>query len=648
MPKAQKIECLKQPLGINSVASPANLTPNELTKALNVKLNDFGELVTREGVTLITSSSAPSSITTLKHIPVGSDVKLFAVDSSYNIYCCSGTSPNLGFGSALATLEGKAQLISFNDYCIICDGSYLKKSQGTDVTLCYDDGTNIGGYHLYDLDTGIETEYELDNTVVDGIGTKYTTDSWGSLTMPLLSIDVWLSKTGTPTGSITAKLYSSSYVLLATSEAITATTFSTNPSLYNLAFDGTYNLTSGTEYVILLYYTNGTATDHVSVYGTVTTGANTWLLKTGPVWEQLSTFDLSLGVKPGLPPKAKFGAVNNLRLWLAGNEDQPGRLSFSNVNTPLDWSTLPHILANGEWADIGGGWIGAVDSSSHAYEVGAIVPLFNDLYIFGTDNQPYLSKLTGTTPNDFALPPTYQQTSAESTTAIPLLNDIWFASKKSVHNLKGVQQYGDIRTYSPGDPIKDKIQTYFDSDAFSGFNPKDGQYLIKLTGYDNILVCHTASPVSMEGTPIPRYAWTEYKLKDLTPTSFDNYNTIFYIGCSDGNIYKLDNTVIKDVATLPDIEVQTGVLDFDFGSIHTRKIAFNILSDSEASCTCSFYKNKNSTSFWDRSMSIDATSIESTVCFVANSLQFYLCDFTYTEEVSFKDLFLYTYQMRSR
>ena len=208
-----------------------------------------------------------------------------------------------------------------------------------------------------------------------------------------------------------------------------------------------------------------------------------------------------MAAKPGRPPKAGFGAVADNRLFTSGGSDTPGLVDYGNVNTFLDYSSTD-----------GGGFIGPGDGNANNFEVGALIAHYGDLYAIGKKKQPYISKLTGTGPDDWQFPPLFQQISCEHKTAMSLSNDVWFTGASSTHNMMGVQEYGDIRAYSPGDPIATRIQTYFGDTAFAGYNPAKGQYILKLPGLTNLQVCHVKNPYPVQvgdGLTITRYPWTE-------------------------------------------------------------------------------------------------------------------------------------------
>jgi len=218
-----------------------------------------------------------------------------------------------------------------------------------------------------------------------------------------------------------------------------------------------------------------------------------------PSWQDDALKLVLMAIKPGRPPKARFGLVEGSRAFVAGDPNNRGVMWYCNVNDYYDWSTAS-----------GGGYIGAIDDNAANFPVGAIVAQYGDIYIFGQVNQPYICKLTGTSPSDWALPPMFQRVYSTHKTALQIINDIWFGSEAGVNALAGVEQYGDLRTFSESDAVDDRIDNYWtDGEAFAGYNGVTGQYFLKLDGYPRCLVVHTKAPVPDKRGRI-RYPWTEY------------------------------------------------------------------------------------------------------------------------------------------
>ena len=562
-------------MGINLNRSDKQLLPGELLTATNWKYGDFGKLQTREGVKKITNAALGSSKYPkhISYIPVGSNAYIYVVADDYKLYRLTGSEPSLAYGTLLGTLEGDAIVVPFNGYGIVLDGSYIKTVQGgaADLALAYDDGTGSSGYQYTNICGVYDASTNLYSGSVVKCGSRVTTQAWDAgYTIPLTTIKIWLSKTGSPTGTITAYIYDAagSNLLQTSTGTISASDLTTNPTEQTFVFGNTYDMVLSTNYIFCVGYSGGSASNYITVHATAeASGGKQYQYTVAGGWAAVSTKSPLIGIKPGKPPKGSFGSVKNNRLFVAGDPDNPGYVWFSNIGSAFDWSTTD-----------GGGYVGAIDGDANNYEVGALIAHFGDMYVFGKEEQPYLCSLTGSTPSAFALPPLFQYISTNHKCLVSVVNDIWCASGDAVNALSGVQEYGDIRAFSEGDPIKPKIRDYFSTAAFAGYNPKDGQFMLKLASYPNILVCHTKHPMVADGRK--RYPWTEYLLKNLTPSSFASFNNKFYIGCTDGNMYVLDSSLVKDAATLPDYTLTSGIEEIPFKEMGFRGLFARIDSTS--------------------------------------------------------------------
>ena len=539
-------------LGVNLSKSDKQLSPGELLAATNWKYGDFGRLITREGVKRLTTSALASSkfVKHLAYVP-GSTSYMYAVTDDYKIYKITGSEPTLAYNSSLKTLEGDAVIVPFNGYGIVLDGSYIKTVQGDTVAMAYDDGTEGFFYTNHCGENDASTN--LYSGSVTRLGSLVTTPTWDEgYTMPLTQIEIWLSKTGSPTGTITAYIYNSvGDTLLGTStDTLESADLTTNGAKKKFAFETPYNMERTTAYIFCIGYSGGDSSNYITVHATSEASGGKQQQYAGS-WAAVTTKSPLIAIKPAMPPKGSFGDVKDTRIFIAGDPDNPGKVWFSNTGTVFDWSTA-----------FSAGYVGAVDDDANNFAVGMVVAHFGDLYVIGKKEQPYVCKLTGSTPEDFSLPPLFQYMSATHKTLLSVVNDIWCVSDDAVNSLSGVQEYGDVRAFSEGDPVKNKVRDYFGDDSFAGYNPADGQFLLKMAGYDNILVCHTKHAAEVDGKK--RYPWTDYLFKNLTPSAFASFNNKFYLPCTDGHLYRLDSTIVKDNGTLPDYTLTSGIEETPF------------------------------------------------------------------------------------
>ena len=412
-------------LGINLSKSDKQLSPGELRTAINWKYSDFGRLITREGVKKVTTSALASGkyVKNLTYVP-GSTNYTYAISDDYKLYRLTGSEPTLAYNASLGTLEGDAIIVPFNGYGIILDGSYIKTVQGTAVAMAYDDGTE--GF-LYTNHCGEnDASTNLYSGSVTRVGSLVTTPTWDSgYTIPLTQIEIWLSKTGSPTGTITAYIYNSDGTsLLGTSTGtLEAAKLTMNGAKKKFVFETPYNMERTTAYIFCIGYSDGDSSNYITVYATAESSGGKQYQYAGS-WAAVATKSPLIAIKPGLPPKGSFGDVKDTRIFIGGDPDNPGYVWFSNTGTVFDWSTA-----------FSAGYVGAVDEDANNYEIGAIVAHYGDLYVFGKKEQPYLCKLTGSTPEEFSLPPLFQYISADHRTLISVVNDIWCVSKDAVNSL---------------------------------------------------------------------------------------------------------------------------------------------------------------------------------------------------------------------
>lgn len=380
----------------------------------------------------------------------------------------------------IADVEGMTEL----------NGNTYTVANKTDNTIELS-GIDSSGYGAY---TGAGVISFMSLTLRAGI--KFTSQSWDTgYTIPITAMEVYLSKLGSPTGNITAKLYNSSGVLIATGSTHDSADLTTSAVKTTFTFTAE-EMSLSTEYWAVVEHT-GDIDNHVILsYNSCSSGDGKYY---DGSWHNDTAKDGLISVSPGRPPKGSFADVSAGRMYMGGDPDNAGYTWYSNL-THLDWST----------AD-GGGYVGAIDDDKNNYAVGAIIAQFGDVYIFGTKTQPYLCKLTGSSPSEYTLPPLFQRVFALPRTAMSVVADVWFTEQGGVNSLAGVREYGDIRTFAESDSVKDRLVDYYDDSAFAGYNSNDGQYFLKLTDYNKTLVCHTKNAIKDPKTGRTRYPWVEYQ-----------------------------------------------------------------------------------------------------------------------------------------
>jgi hypothetical protein len=644
------------PYGINKSAGAKQLEVGELVECLNFKYTDDGRLVTRPGLLRITIGGAEAGAD-IKYISNGivdvtgvkfdehyfdeagltfggSDAAkrfqhyVMVADSNYKIYHLVSTNLVL-----IGTAEGNVTMAPFGGYVMVFDGSYLKYWDGNFFKICYDDGSGASGFQVDYTAATADASIALYSGANVRAGTTFITQDWtAGYTIPLTKAKAMLSKTGSPTGNAVAKLYATTGgaptgSALATSDNFDVSTITgadAEEVEFTFDLDSTYALVPETTYFMSIEYSGGGIGNCINLHGnTIASTGREYYYDSS--WHNTATRNPRMAIGPGRPPKASFGCAWQNRLWFL-DPDNPGWARFTNANTPFDFST----------ADAAG-YVGSVDDNAKSFPIGAIIPHYGDLYLIGRREAPYVSKITGSSPSEFSQSVLLQEIQGGYRTVSSVINDIWIANETNVYSIAGVQEHGDIRANEPGNPIASLIATYFDSDAISAFNPIDGQFMLKLNGYSNILVGHTRRGSMFNNTT--RYPWTEYLFSGITPTAFGFSVNTFYVGATDGHLYAL-NTEYADDGVQPTYDIKSCVLEHPFSNVTVNEYYLQANSDASATFSLKFYKNGSASSFLTKPITALTDRIRGKLRFPCRSVQFEMSDFTITKPVNIGGLHL--------
>lgn len=598
------------PKGILETVKTISLTPDYARVARNFLINEAGFYEVRPGLKQVTASACGAAVKTIAYMPISGTFYTLLVDADNKLYACTGSEPELAPGTAEATLEGAVQIVPFHGQAVILDGSYIKYFDGTSVEIAYDDGYGPSAYQ-HDATCQVFASAKaraLYNGGTTKAGAKFTTQGWDSgYTIDLTQVTVWLKKTGSPTGNATVEIYSDDSgvnALLATSDAVDVSTLTTNFVQTDFAFSaGDVSMTPETAYYAVVSYSGGDADNNITVAASAEAAAGDMTYYDG-TWNSDTSADALLKVKPGKPPKAAFGDVKATRLYVAGSPDNPGYVYFSNANSLFDWST-PDAA----------GYVSAVDDNASSFPVGAVVAHYGDLYVFGKQEQPYLCKLTGSIPAQFALPPLWQKTYTDPKQILSLPNDIWVASGDGLNSLAGVQQYGDLRIAPYSQAVSGKFNGYWDTDAFIGFEPQNRLVLVKLSGVTDTYVCHLK-----QGNP-----WTTFRF-GITPTAFHNHLGRLYVGDDNGHLYKMDPDLWEDDGDEFDLRLKSGMLEQPFGRAFLDT-AFISASEEAASFDVQVYKNGSNTAALYQSWYNNVRPMQRNIHVMGKSIQVELSNF---------------------
>lgn len=613
-PRYQNLTFWETPLGLITDFPALTVNPQYAVTSQNLFINVQGQWQLRPGLKKVTTAAAGNSIKLITRVPIGGTYHILLVDSDNKLYDCSGSEPSLDPGTAVTTLEGEATIIPFHDYAVILDGSYIKYYDGSTVKIAYDDGS---GSDAVQHDSTCQNfasskERKLYSGATTRVGCQFTTQTWDSgYTMDITRATFWIKKTGTPTGTAVVKIYDDNAgtpnTVQATSDSIDVSKLTKYFTEQEFNFDsGVLALSSNTTYHAIVEYSSGDASNYITVAAS-DEGSGGDLEYYDGSWNDDATADALARIKPGKPPEASFGDSRSARLYVSGGSAKPGYIYFSNVNTLFDWST-PDAA----------GYVSAVDDNANSFPVGAIVAHYGDLYIFGQKSQPYLAKLIGATPSQFALPPMWQKTYTGHKTLISLPNDVWVASGDGLNSLTGVQEYGDLRMAPYSYPVQNQFQDGWNVNAFIGFNPKDNQILVKFENKSNTYVCH----LNQEEKP-----WTEFAFNGVTPTAFGNYLGNFYVGGSNGHLYKFDDTLSADDGSDIDAALESGNIEQPFGQAYLDT-AYIVMAGGFTGFSMKIYVNGETSATFDQSFSNDVRPMQRNVHLVGDSFKVKLYSFS--------------------
>jgi hypothetical protein len=348
-------------------------------------------------------------------------------------------------------------------------------------------------------------------------------------------------------------------------------------------------LLPGTLYKLCLEYAGGDASNYALVHCSAVASGGVAYTHNGTSWTADTTKNPIVGLKPGMPPKLKYAIVENSRLFGIEGDDgeHPGYLWYSAAGNPYDWSTPD-----------GGGYVSPGDEDAATFPIGAIAGFYNDVWVFGTTKQPYLGRLSGASPAAYTIAPTLQQVAADQASTIVTPNDILFCAPSGVSSISTMQEYGDIRSTTLTDGIKRVFQIYGVNGAIAGYEPNWGLYLLQLPGYDKVICLHPRmQSVRNQGMFQQMFApvtmW-EFAFPGVV-TSFGAGNNCMYIGTDNGNVYRVDGSVVEDDNMIVSSSFRTGYQTTGIGELAAKVVGFSVFGRFGGSFDINFYRNSSRT-----------------------------------------------------
>jgi hypothetical protein len=517
------------PLGENTSVPAFQLDPKELAYCIDFKMNPGGRLESRPRFKAHTTVAAAAAIYDIVSANIGG-TDYVIISAGTKIYYLNGSLVPTEIG----TVAGPSKLIPYNNTCLICDGGYLKYIKSiTEIDLAYDDGDYDGA--IYNNATGYQDDSTTESVGgVERVAAKFTTPNYGTgITMPPTRVAVVVQET--TTADITIKIRKVSDDSVVATKDYDRPISSSAPEEIEVTFDAgdiTAELAASTDYYVSV------EGDGFKVFQSTVVSGGVLYTYDGSTWTNTATADPCITVWPGLPPKAEDGIIFNDSPFIK-DPDEPGRLYFGN-QTHLDWSTTNEA-----------GWLGVLDEGKNSYPVGALGVLYDSLVIIGTEEHPFVAMLTGYDPSDYQITSMFQSLWSTPGLVQNTNNEFWCGSQDGVTTLSGVEEYGDLRTQPVSDSIKDAFENW-SSSAISGYYPYDGQYWLFFPDAPTYIhVCHVKQPIR-DNDGIVRFPWVRYKNvlpSSAEPTKFCMVEGEFMIGASDGKIYTLSDSIIKDLTT---------------------------------------------------------------------------------------------------
>lgn len=508
------------PHGLNTVLPASQITAKELASALNWRYGQNGQVITRPPVYRYTAAATidAAPVVAAETVVVGGNTYTLEVDDQGRIYYLDVDREPV---QITGTLENPPQIVAFGGFAVICDGGYLKYLDGTSaVKIAYDEGAGASGYQWQNLTATPAGSLPLGNGTTTRVAQKVTTQAWtAGYTIPTVRIEVSLSKTGagyagTDNLPVVAKLRKVSDDSVVATHNLTETAGELGAVAETIvaefaAADLTAEMAPETAYYLSIEYGNGDASNYVNVHYSDAAAAAGKAYTYAGSWTADTAKDLIAGLAPGRPPKADHACVWDNRLW-SRDPDALGLVRFCQVGF-FDWCTEGVA-----------GRIYVGDEDENNFPVGALADIYDVLWVFGTEAHPYLAKISGNTTDGYQCKPVYHRPWTTARALISAVNDLWFANAQGVDALGGIQEFGDVRSWSYADAVSNRISRYWTADAIAGYFPPHGQYWLCLPGYHRILVAHTKNP-SVSYDQRVRYPWSEYEIAREALSDADAY-----------------------------------------------------------------------------------------------------------------------------
>lgn len=597
--------------GLNTSVPATMIDEKELAECVNFQINRGGQLQSRPGMRKLNNISL-GKIVSLASCSIGKVKVKLAQTADFNIHQVNDD----GSSVTLGQVEGLAEIINYGGCVVIADGSYLKYiDESMTIKMVRDDEAP-----LVTNDWDYDYEYPLSTAAAfESTRLQLNTPSWScSAGLEITKVQLKLKKVGTLSSSHVVTVYLEiengagwdsvgSGVLPGAGAAVEVVA-----GWYDINISG----------IGMVFY-EPSKTYRIRVHMASGFDVSNHLIWMGENMGVSGNYNLGGRLNPNLPPKAGSVASHDHRLWAYHDPDNPGYIHFNNYALH-DWSTIGQA-----------GYITAMDSDKDTFEPGALASYYGSLFVYGTEETPYLLRLTGSNGNDFILSDLSQPIWSKPRMVVDILNDLWSLSSSGIASMTGVNMYGDVRTYSESFAIDNQVRGLWSTDAFTGYFNERGQVWVSLGS--KVFVAHTKAPT--QGTNRVRYPWSEF-IFNFTPTCFGSWDDIV-VGTEEGFIYTPDSTLVLDDSSEFPITCRTKYTEVPFQLIDILEAG--LLTGSTYGCKLDFKLFKNGSTVdpvhtWPVSIALkDHITIND-----LSGVQIFNLDFAIVDEDSSKVLRTYT------
>jgi len=471
----------------------------------------------RDGARRLTSAALPGAVAVRAHLRhrgvdyLASTAKLYYLDG--------GTPVEIGAVAQAPTL------VSFAGLVVVLDGQ-VAKAVDPDDGFHYGVLHDVSGHlwdHAGDVNAG---SWALHAGGTTRAGVRFTAPTFGPGSVPLAVARLWLSKTGSPTGTATVKVFAANGGTLLGSGGIDVASLGATASYQAINITpqtgATCAVAGGESCYVVIEYTGGGASNCPRLhYATVAFGGGA--VTHAGTWTADGAKNPLMAVGYGLAPAATCGVALGDRLRLGG---LGGKAHYSGMADPNDWGGSVY---NGA----GAGWIGIERKSGG--EINAMVAIYNEVFISKSGDERSIHRWTGSTPGkdgDMAVACVLANEGAVGRTMAETGNNVLFLDFGAVLGVEGVEGHGDVRKHPKSNDIANLIAAHGDSAAFGVYDRGNDAYWLQLAGLDYTLVLHVLTG-----------QWTRYDWAGFRPTCFSHHDGRTYIGSAAGHLYCMDPTI---------------------------------------------------------------------------------------------------------